>query len=458
MSDHGEGLGDHGELEHGIFLYREAIHVPLFLKLPHGELAGTRTKTAVGLIDLFPTLIGEGGGSGVSLVSIARGEKPDRRIFSETMYPRIHLGWSDLASLADDAWQYIDAPTPELYDLVADPGEKNNVLADNRRLYAALREEMSTHDRTLVEPTSISPEEAAKLSALGYLGGSSGSSEGDLPDPKDRIGDLNTFLEAGTLIQLGRAREAIALLDEVLKRNPTFADAWTVLGKAYQDSGQLEKALEAYQHTIKLAPMLAPGSALSMAEVYLKLGRLDESIAHAELARQVHPGAVALAVARAQLAKGDLAAAEREASTLQSDPARRTDGTIIVAQVRIAEKRYEDALVLLNGVASSLAGRKPPPNLWFARGDVMARSGNMPEAITAFGEEARIYPHNREAYVRLAVIQMLTGSEAAATATLEQMVKANPEPSSYQLAAGALRQIGRPDLAARWEARMRSAR
>lgn len=458
MSDHGEGLGDHGELEHGIFLYREAIHVPLFLKLPHNELAGTRMATAVGLSDLYATIVGETDGAGVSLVSIAKGDRPDRRIFSETMYPRIHLGWSDLASLADETWQYIEAPKPELYDLANDPKQKSNVLADNRRVYASLREEMATHDRSLAEPTSISAEEAAKLSALGYLGGSSGGAEGELPDPKDRIGDMNAFLEAGTLLQIGRPGEAVALLDDVLERNPTFADAWTVLAKAYQDSGQLEKALDAYKHTINLAPMLAPGSALSMSEVYLRLGQFDEALSHAELAREMHPGAVALAVARAHLARSDLAGAEREALTLQADPARRDDGTIIIAQVRIAQKRYEEALELLNGVAASLGGRKPPPNLWFARGDLMARSGNMQEAVTAFEEEAKLYPGNREAYVRLAVIQVLTGSEAAATATFEQMVRANPDPSSYLLAAGAMRQIGRPDLAARWEARARSTR
>lgn len=459
MSDHGEGLGDHGELEHGIFLYREAIHVPLFVKLPDNELAGTRVKAAVGLFDLYATIVGDsGGGPGVSLVSMAKGERPDRRIYSETMYPRIHLGWSDLASLADETWQYIEAPTPELYSIVNDPKQKSSVLAANRRVYAALRDELAKFDRTLAAPSNISAEEAAKLSALGYLGGGTVSTDGDLPDPKDRIGDMNAFLEAGTLVQTGRPQEAAEMLEDVLERNPTFVDAWTVLGKAREESGELEKALEAWKKTIDLAPMLAPGTGLSMAEAYLRLGQLDESIAHAELAREIHPGPVALAVARAKLAKGDLAGAEAEAALLQSDPARRDDGRIIVAQVRIAQKRYEDALTLLNSVAAGLGGRKPPPNLWFARGDVMGRAGNMQEAVTAFEEEAKLYPHNREAYIRLAVIQILTGSEARANETLALMVTRNPGPSSYVLAADALRQIGRPDLAARWESRARQAR
>ena len=56
VSDHGEGLGDHGEQEHGILLYREALHVPLLLKLPGSREAGTRVQRPVGLIDVVPTI------------------------------------------------------------------------------------------------------------------------------------------------------------------------------------------------------------------------------------------------------------------------------------------------------------------------------------------------------------------------------------------------------------------
>ena len=47
LSDHGEGLGDHGEDEHGIFLYREAIHVPLLVELPGGSGAGQSVPAPV---------------------------------------------------------------------------------------------------------------------------------------------------------------------------------------------------------------------------------------------------------------------------------------------------------------------------------------------------------------------------------------------------------------------------
>ncbi len=148
MSDHGEGLGDHGESEHGIFLYREAIHVPLFVKLAGSEQAATRVERPVGLIDIFPTIATLAGldydpsaVAGHSLLTDDDAE--ERRIYSETMYPRIHLGWSDLASLVGTTFHYIEAPSPELYDLSSDPGEARNILAGERRTYASMRDELA---------------------------------------------------------------------------------------------------------------------------------------------------------------------------------------------------------------------------------------------------------------------------------------------------------------------------
>src|SRR5439155_10495775 len=57
LSDHGEGLGDHGEQEHGLFLYRETIRVPLIIRLPRNQSAGRRIGVPVQHIDLVPTIL-----------------------------------------------------------------------------------------------------------------------------------------------------------------------------------------------------------------------------------------------------------------------------------------------------------------------------------------------------------------------------------------------------------------
>jgi len=150
LSDHGEGLGEHGEDEHGIFLYRWALQVPLLVKLPKGERGGTSVTTPVQLSDLFPTIVQGVGIAGIpppentlSLLEVAAGgAAPARRIFAETLFPRIHFGWADLASLVEGPWHYIEAPKSELYDLAKDLGEKENLAAGTPQAFRSLRIEM----------------------------------------------------------------------------------------------------------------------------------------------------------------------------------------------------------------------------------------------------------------------------------------------------------------------------
>src|SRR5262249_36110144 len=124
LSDHGEGLGQHGENEHGIFLYREALHVPLLVKLPASARAGETVREPVSLVDLVPTLARAlgfpppPGADGRRLLE--RSLDASRRLYAETFYPRIHLGWSPLRSVWDGRYDFIDSPKPELYDVATD--------------------------------------------------------------------------------------------------------------------------------------------------------------------------------------------------------------------------------------------------------------------------------------------------------------------------------------------------
>src|SRR5205085_5797379 len=191
MSDHGEGLDEHGEPEHGIFLYREELHVPLMLKLPDNDRANRSVSQPVGLIDIFPTIAAL---TGVTPPANLRGQSllapaEHRSLYAETLYPRIHLGWSDLRSLIDDGHHYIKAPRPELYDFPRDPAERDNILERERRTYAAMRQQLDAYGSEMQAPSNIDPEEAKKLAALGYLSATTQAS-GELPDPKDRIGDF----------------------------------------------------------------------------------------------------------------------------------------------------------------------------------------------------------------------------------------------------------------------------
>ncbi len=279
FSDHGEGLGDHGEQEHGVFLYREALQVPLLLKLPRGERAGTTVAEPAQLVDLVPTLLALAGVRvpeelpGRSLLELS-GAPSRRRIYAETFFPRLHYGWSELASLIDGRHHYIEAPEPELFDLVADPGEHNNVLARERRVYAALRRELSSYERELEAPAAADPEERAKLAALGYLG-SAGPVRGALPDPKRKFPTLELLASAYGHYRRAEHEAAVTAFQEVLAENPGMIDAREYLAESLLHLGRPAEALQALRQAFDLSGG-EPRLALKTAAAHLRLGELDD--------------------------------------------------------------------------------------------------------------------------------------------------------------------------------------
>jgi tetratricopeptide (TPR) repeat protein len=184
---------------------------------------------------------------------------------------------------------------------------------------------------------------------------------------------------------------------------------------------------------------------MSMAELYMRTERFDDAIQHAQLALTAHPGAARMTIAQAYFAKRDLAAAEREAQALTTDPDKRNDAVVLLAQIRTVQRRFPDAAALLDALKSraDASGETIPPNYWFARGDVLARMNRLPEAEQAFAQEVRLYPRNREAFVRMAVLQTLAGREAEARRTFDAMIRLNPDASSRRMAAEAVAQLKR---------------
>lgn len=282
LSDHGEGLGDHGESEHGVFLYREALHVPLMIKLPRSERRGETVPEPVQLIDVAPTIAAL---TGTALRSDVRGASlivtppKERQIYSETLLPRIHFGWSELRSLAGERHHFIEAPRSELYDYVADPGEKNNLARDERRIFASMRDVMKEHAAP-VETPQIDDEEAEKLAALGYIGQArSDTGTAKLPDPKDVIGDLEELRRATELERSGDLTRAGAAYRKIADRNPRFADAWLHLATIQERAGERNAAIDSYKRALIAAPELTSEVAFRVALILVEQDRLPEALA-----------------------------------------------------------------------------------------------------------------------------------------------------------------------------------
>jgi arylsulfatase A-like enzyme/tetratricopeptide (TPR) repeat protein len=456
LSDHGEGLGDHGEEEHGVLLYREAIHIPLFLKLPGGALAGQSVAKPAGITDVAPTVLALLGLDvpktlpGVSLASLTDARAPVRRMYSETFYPRLHFGWNDLASLADDRHHYIEGPDPELYDLQADPGEKRNVLAEQRRVFAALRQEMAGFDRQLAPPGEVDPETRQAMISLGYIGSAAGKAEGPLPDPKSQIGTL-ADLKTGMGLMAGRREtEAEAAFRRVLAVNPKMVDAWEFLGRSLQKQRRYDEALAAYREALRISEG-SPHIALAAASLYFDLGKLDDAASHAKLAMVAHPSFAHGLLAQIALRRKDLDGAEREArQAIQGEDALRVGPLITLAEVLHARGRYEEALdaTAKAGQAFDQREEKDPDlirGLHLVRGKILADLGNAAAAETELRREIELFPQDVRAYSNLAILYALTGRPQGTADTLRTLVGTNPTPAAYAEAVKTLRLLKDPN-------------
>lgn len=457
LSDHGEGLGDHGEGEHGVFLYREALHVPLMIKLPASDRRGTRIDAPVQLIDVAPTVAEIAGGTprgGMRGLSLLGTLPEERSIYSETLLPRIHFGWSDLRSIAGIRHHLIDAPRPELYDYVADPREKRNIIGDERRAFAALKRELERHAAAFAEPSPVDAEEAEKLAALGYIGQArtSGAAE-NLPDPKDVIADLEALRRASAVESSGDLRAAAAQYRALASRNPRFADAWLRLATLQERFGERDAAIDAYRRALSAAPELASHLAVRIGSLYLQAGKLNQAAGHAELALKSSPGAAHHLLGRVALARRDFATAQREARAAAEDPAFRRPARVLEAFVLVQQGRLASALQLLDRTRSEAGAATAVRDLESTRGDILARMERAAEAETAFRAELASFPQNREAWSRLALLHFASGHPERAAGTLEAMYENSPDPSTALMAAGIAEAVGENGLAARWRRR-----
>jgi tetratricopeptide (TPR) repeat protein len=451
LSDHGEGLGDHGEDEHGTLLYRETLHVPLMVKLPGGRLGGSRVTRPVGLVDVFPTVaavVGMPVPVGLSGVSLLEdGDKgAGRRIYSETLYPRYHLGWSDLSSLTDGQYEYIHAPREELYDYVSDPREAKNLAAGLPPAFRSMRNELLGMNRPRQAPGASDPEQVKKLAALGYLGSSAApESAENLPDPKDHIQELHEMKMAKSLEAEGRVGEAIEVLKRAVHANPLLADGWGELADAFRRAGRTREALEALTRQDRLTPR-SPLVLMTFANLYLESGDLpnDETSARRAIAAGGGPETHET-LAHVLLVRGDLDGTDREArAALQGDATRRLP-RVILALVAGSRGDLAGALSLLDAVRQEGArpGRAPMSNVDYQRGEVLLRLGRSAEAESAFREEIASFPGNLGAWSALAALLAGQGRREEARAVVDEMVRASGNPRAPKAAAEIRRQLGK---------------
>ena len=430
VSDHGEGLGDHGESEHGIFLYREALHVPGILRLPSGAAGGRRIAGTLGVVDLTATLLDLSGLDAAGLDG--RTVKPaiegkatlEREVYSEALYPRLHLGWSDLASVTRQSIRYIRAPKPELYDIATDPGERQNLVSTRASTAGALAAWLAraAESAKAAEPQTISPEVSQRLKSLGYVGSAGvplSASSAALPDPKDGIRSFEAFKRALAIQRAGRIAEAIQAYRDVLSSSPKMLDAWESLAKAFVANGQTRDAIAAFRTATEIDP-LKPEPHLALARIYALERQPDLARQHAEIGSQRDPaqGFEILAELMMDANRKDDAARFARRS-LDTDPSRYMSVYLlgVIAQER---GRCDEAIGYFE---RAIAGKRLEPhvivkNLHAGLADCLARTGREAEAEREFKAELEVIPDSPEARLGLAALYKSQGREEEAKALL----------------------------------------
>ncbi len=261
--DHGEGLGDHGEPSHGILLYESTTRVPLLIHMP-AQTEGRRHQQPVALIDLAPTLLDvisqTGSFDGESLLPTLIGKsigESSRTLYMESLEGYFRSGWSPIYALIEGRWKYILSPRPELYDVVADPSETED-LSDQ---FPAVADRLRTELAPLIPDEDVASGTAAGLSAgehealiaLGYVAGTPGSGVGSRKNPADLIHLAAIHQRALGAFKKGRLAEAAELFRRELEEDSESPLLLWYLGSCMA-STRPDEASDLFRKAIELRP------------------------------------------------------------------------------------------------------------------------------------------------------------------------------------------------------------
>jgi choline-sulfatase len=263
-ADHGEAFGEHGEWNHGFFVYDTTVVVPLVIRYP-GRVRAGASPAAARLVDVAPTILELAGVralddvDGRSLAPVMAGASvAPLPALVETRQPWIMYGWAPLLALRTDEWKLVDAPRPELYRLADDPAEVHDLAAAQPAARTALADDLARLSAGAATP-SVASDDAdvtARLRALGYVTSGAGTREPPpgLPDPKDRLAERDVLLRGEALLRQGRFDEAVAAFDGVLASDPGNRFALVRSGTALLKAGKLAPAIPRLARAVELDP------------------------------------------------------------------------------------------------------------------------------------------------------------------------------------------------------------
>lgn len=466
VGDHGEGLGEHGEDEHGYMVYNSTLRVPLMLSCPAIIPSGVQSAELVSLVDLLPTVLDcvqlpiPEELSGRSLSPALRSNPlKAASCYGETDAPFWEAGWSPLRSLITDQWKYIRTTRPELFDLSQDPDEQHNLAEKLPDQLQHMEQLLSEFEGQMVrregKPVASSTESQRALRSLGYSGGGTATADttsGEIRrDIKDTIAYPIMVRNSFSLVEQGQLDQAERMLTEVLTAVPDYAQAHAALGACRSRQERNDEAVEHLQRALELAPehtnlvwvSAALGKVrLSQQKYELALVHFSEALARDPAAADLH---ILMGVAYGNLGQVQDARKHFEAAR-NIDPmlaaAEERLGDLCAQQQEFVEARqhYEAAL-------------RQHPELFETRerlAEIQVELGSISDAIRHYDELLRSQPGNANVLVALSLLfstsslaEHRNGPRSLELANRACQVTANREPVALDALAAAYAELGK---------------
>lgn len=510
VADHGESLGEHGERTHGVFLYEGAVRIPFALRAPGLVPAGARISGNVELVDVAPTLLELAElpalpeAEGESLVARLEGRDDGlgQDAFAESWMAHLEFGAAKLYMIRDGRFKFIEAPEPELYDLVDDPGESLNLVGTDRDRAAELRGRLTAWVEggaaAEATPQALSAEDLARLTSLGYFdaGAPGGAPGGDTGrDPKTIVQEIRRLDEARDRLSEGDLAGAAAGAREILDENPWNHNARSTLVSAYLEAGRFADAERAASDGVALAaegalPAEIVQKCRGLLAGALKLqGRIEEAESWYRAMLEASPddefAAVDLARMLAEngraeearaLADEVLARSPRNGMALAArfvaESALGLEESRLATATALADVRAGDARTLVGAgdllvqagdhvraaaafevALEQLSALEPP--LLIRLGVARLRSGDPDGAIDVLEVAEALAPRDPRASYWFGVASLEVGREAVGRAALDRALAKSPGGTIEPLVALAtwLERVGRnPEALETWQA------
>ena len=287
-ADHGEGLGEHGEQQHGNLLYQSTMHVPLVVAGPDVKPASVATPVSTRRI--FHTLLDF---AGVDATDSLLGAHDEQVIVGEAMKPFLSYGWQPQIMAVEGRQKAILAGRIEVYDVAADPKETRNLAPNatlSRPVRATLRDYPVPSARAAEPPAALDEESQRKLASLGYVSSTARPVvRENAPVPADMVELFPVLDRASGLFVAQEYAAAIPLLEQIQARDPYNLDAALRLAAAHSALGRDAQALEAFRKAEAIAPD-SPDVRTYLALHYAKGDEWDRAIPLLERIVAEEPG------------------------------------------------------------------------------------------------------------------------------------------------------------------------